>query len=129
MAVQPEKTDGMVKLEGAAEKDSRGLFLKFAGKKIWDGEAKEAISGDRVIQGVVIRFAGGYIHGGKDPEGNGQPAIECADSHTEWWDSGYLHREDGPAVVSDFGDWEEYWDHGKLVSIFYRPPDKDWGLT
>jgi hypothetical protein len=124
-----EATDGMEKLEGAEEKDSRGLFLKFRGKRIWDGEAKEAINGDRVIKDVIIRFAGGYIHGGKDPGGNGQPAIECGDTHTEWWEDGVPHRDDGPAVISDFGDWEEYWERGKLVSIYYRPPDKSWGLT
>jgi hypothetical protein len=119
----------MVKLEGAVEEKSRALFLKFLGKKIWDGEAKEAIWGERVIKGVVIRFADGYIHGGIDADGAAQPAIECNDSHTEWWTEGYLHREDGPAVISEFGDWEEYWDRGKLVSIYYRPPDKTWGLT
>jgi hypothetical protein len=121
--------DGVIKLEKATKKDSRGLFLEFLGKSIYDGEAAGPINGDRVIQGVVIRFEGGYIHGGKDIDGNSQPAIECGDTHTEWWEKGYLHREDGPAIISEFGDWEEYWDRGKLVAIAYRPPDKSRGLT
>jgi hypothetical protein len=119
----------MVKLEGAeAEKSkSRALFLKFQGKAVYDGEARRAINGDRIVQETIIRFENGYIHGGLDLDGKPQPAIECKDVHTEWWEQGYLHREDGPAVISDFGDWEEYWEHGKLVSIYCRPPDTDWG--
>jgi hypothetical protein len=122
-----KQSDGMVKLEGAGEEKSRALFLKFQGKAVYDEGAQKAASGDRMIQETIIRFEGGYIHGGLDLDGRPQPAIECKDAHTEWWEKGFLHREGGPAVVSDFGDWEEYWERGKLVSIYCRPPDKDWG--
>jgi hypothetical protein len=118
----------MIKLEEATEKESRGLFLDFLGKRIYDEENKMPVNGDRILQGAIIRFAGGYIHGGNDPDGKPQPAIECRDSHTEWWEEGKLHREGEPAIISDFGDWEEYWVKGKLVSIFYIPPDESWGI-
>jgi hypothetical protein len=119
--------EGMIKLEKAGKEKSRGLFLGFQGKSVYDEESSVPVSGDRIIQGVVIRFEGGYLHGGKDPGGEAQPAVECGDAHTEWWEGGYLHREDGPAVISEFGDWEEYWNRGNLVSIFYRPADKRGG--
>jgi hypothetical protein len=120
--------NGMVKLEDAALDKSRALFLKFMGKRIGDNETAAAVDGDRVIKAdtfdCVIRFRDGFIHGGKDPDGNPQPAIECVNAHTEWWEDGWLHRDGGPAVIHDFGDWEEYWDHGNLVAIYYSPPDK-----
>jgi hypothetical protein len=42
------------------------------------------------------------------------PAIEYHDGTKEWWVNGKLHREDGPAVEWNYGD-REYWYHGKHI--------------
>jgi hypothetical protein len=115
--------DGWTKIEGATIKDSRGLFLKFLGNNIYDTELGTALEGQRRIDGTILRFKGGKIHGGKDVEGNDQPAIECTDVHTEWWEDGLIHKDNGPAIISQFGDWEEYWNHGVLQNIIVRKPD------
>jgi hypothetical protein len=115
-------TFGMVKLENVSEKNSKTYFPQYSGKIISDETGKQKMEGERFVKGVIIRFKDGYIHGGQGVEGNSQPAIECGDSQVEYWENGYLHREDGPAIIAEFGDWEEYWDHGKLVYIFQRQP-------
>jgi hypothetical protein len=117
-----DSNERVVRIDKPGIEKSRALFLKFSGKRIWDEETKLAINGDRIVKDTVIRFSDGYIHGGIDSEGSPQPAIECDDTHTEWWENGVPHREDGPAVVSDFGDWEEYWNHGELLLIRYKEP-------
>jgi hypothetical protein len=110
----------MVKLENTDREMSRSLFLKFEGKTISEESGKSAIQGERIVKGVIVRFKDGYIHGGTDSDGFPQAAIECRDQHKEWWENGRLHHESGPAVISDFGDWEEYWNQGELVSIYQR---------
>jgi hypothetical protein len=57
------------------------------------------------------------LHGGTGIDGDSQPAIELANGHTEWWEEGQLHRENGPAVIAMHGTWEEYWLHGDMVMI------------
>jgi len=41
------------------------------------------------------------------------PAIECRDAHSEYWENGLLHRDDGPAVISAGDNKIEYWKKGK----------------
>jgi hypothetical protein len=96
---------------------SRGLFLEFQGKRVYETGSDRHAEGNRLVSEAIVRFKDGYIHGGTDAEGALQPAIECSNAHTEWWENGFLHREGGPAIISDFGDWEEYWNHGNLVMI------------
>jgi hypothetical protein len=120
--------NGMTKLRTSDISKSRGLFLKFLGKQVGNSEEGKVCHGDYAIKETIIRFKDGYFHGGADTEGNPQPAIECGDGHTEWWEDGYLHRENGPAIISDYGDWEEYWEHGKLVMILYREPVSGKGI-
>jgi hypothetical protein len=110
----------MTKLKTSDITKSRGLFLKFMGKQVGNNEEGKPCNGDYLIKETVLRFKDGYLHGGTDREDDPQPAIECGDGHTEWWEKGYIHRDEGPAIISDYGDWEEYWEHGKLVMILYR---------
>ena len=42
--------------------------------------------------------------------------IECDDAHLEFYKDGQLHREDGPAVISDYGKVKEYWKNGHRIS-------------
>jgi len=95
---------------------SRSVFLKYAGKTF--GSAKnEALHGEKLIDGIITRFHNGLLHGGTNFVGEPQPAVILPDNHTEWWEMGKLHNEEGPAVISKFGDWEEFWVHGQLVMI------------
>ena len=58
---------------------------------------------------MIVRFKDGYIDGGY------LPAIEYEDGGTEWWSKG---MPDGhPAIVTDFGTREEYWENGRLIRI------------
>jgi len=95
---------------------SRSAFLKYAGKTFGSGK-DGAMHGEYLIDGVITRFHNGLLHGGTDIAGEPQPAVILPDNHTEWWEMGRLHREEGPAVVSKFGDWEEFWTRGTLVMI------------
>jgi hypothetical protein len=69
------------------------------------------------VAGDISRFKHGLLHGGTGLDGEDQPAIELLNGHTEWWEEGQLHRDKGPAVISQGGTWEEFWYHGELVSI------------
>jgi hypothetical protein len=95
---------------------SRSTFLKYS-QKTFGSIEKGAMHGEHFIDGVITRFHNGLIHGGTDIAGEPQPAIILPDGHTEWWDTGVLHRDEGPAVISKFGEWEEFWTHGTLVMI------------
>jgi hypothetical protein len=95
---------------------SRSAFLKYAGKT-FGSEEKGPMHGEYLVEGVITRFHNGLLHGGTDFVGEPQAAVILPDNHTEWWDMGRLHRDEGPAVISKFGDWEEFWNHGTLVMI------------
>lgn len=60
--------------------------------------------------GAILRFKNGYLDGGN------LPAVECEDAHMEFYKSGRLHRESGPAVISDYGRVKEFWKNGVRVS-------------
>lgn len=90
---------------------SRSPYLRFQGVSVGNKGTGEVCEGDYTVNGDISRFKGGLLHGG------GQPAIERLDGHTEWWAEGFLHRENGPAVITLNGTWEEYWYYGELVMI------------
>jgi hypothetical protein len=96
---------------------SRSLYLKFLGATVGNKETGETCRGDYNVNGAISRFKNGLLHGGTGLEGEAQPAVELLNGHTEWWEDGFLHREDGPAVISQNGTWEEFWFHGELVKI------------
>jgi hypothetical protein len=95
---------------------SRSAFLKYTGKT-FGSAAKGPMDGEYLVDEVITRYHKGLLHGGNDLVSEPQPAVILPDNHTEYWDMGNLHREEGPAVISKFGDWEEYWTHGTLIMI------------
>ncbi len=102
-------------------KYSRGCFFKYMNVTVihleGNDEGKDPMNGEYMIKDCIMRFKNGLIHGGVDTYGAPQPAIVLPDNHTEWWENGQLHRDDGPAIITKFGNWEEYWYHGSLVMI------------
>ena len=59
---------------------------------------------------AILRFKNGYLDGGT------LPAVECEDAHMEFYKGGRLHRDSGPAVISDYGKVKEFWKNGTRVS-------------
>jgi hypothetical protein len=96
---------------------SRSKYLKFQGATIGNKKEGTACNGDYNVNGDLSRFRNGLLHGGTGIDGEPQPAIELLDGHTEWWEDGQVHREDGPAVITQNGAWEEFWHHGELITI------------
>jgi hypothetical protein len=96
---------------------SRSRYLKFLGATVGNKKTGIPCEGDYNVNGDISRFRNGLLHGGKGLEGEDQPAIELLNGHTEWWEDGQLHRDRGPAVISQGGAWEEFWHHGELVLI------------
>jgi hypothetical protein len=96
---------------------SRSRYLQFLGATVGNKKAGLPCEGDYNVNGDISRFKHGLLHGGKGIEGEDQPAIELLSGHTEWWEDGQLHRDNGPAVISQGGAWEEFWHHGELVLI------------
>lgn len=96
---------------------SKCLNLKYQGITIFNDISKKPMNGEFNVSGDIIRFKNGLLHGGKSPDGNDIPAFETEDGHVEFFENGLLHRENFPAVISDFGDWEEWWNHGNLIYI------------
>ena len=86
-------------------------FTHLAGQQLTDEHGKPFIN-DTIDSdtGAILRFKNGYLDGGK------LPAIECDDAHMEFYKDGQLHREGGPAVVSDYGKVKEYWKNGRRAS-------------
>ena len=88
-------------------------FLALTGKKITD--RKGHIFTDDMISGngTIFRFdRGGYLDGGM------RPAIETADGYVEYRRKGILHRKDLPAIYDLASGVQEYWEDGKLISVY-----------
>lgn len=73
--------------------------------------------GKKSIQ-ILVNYHKGKLHSYADV-----PAIQCDDTHTEYWTEGKLHNaekdQEGntlPAVISDYGDIQEFWNEGKRIS-------------
>jgi hypothetical protein len=97
---------------------SRALYQKYFNQPVMSYEEGRLCDGEYVINNTVARFKNGFLHGGVNSDGESQPAIESNfQNHTEWWDNGKLHREDGPAVITEFGNWEEFWIEVALQEI------------
>ena len=96
---------------------SHSRYLKFLGVVVGNQKTGVVCNGDYTVNGDISRFKNGLLHGGKGLDGEDQPAIEFADGHTEWWENGLLHRDKGPAIISDYGTWEEFWQQGELIMI------------
>ena len=86
-------------------------FTHLAGQQLTDEHGKPLLN-DTIEKdtGAILRFKNGFLDGGR------LPAIECDDAHLEFYKDGQLHREDGPAVISDYGKVKEYWKNGHRIS-------------
>ena len=91
--------------------DTAARFTHLAGQQLTDEHGKPFIN-DTIDSdtGAILRFKNGFLDGGR------LPAIECDDAHMEFYKDGQLHREGGPAVVSDYGKIKEYWKNGKRLA-------------
>jgi hypothetical protein len=90
---------------------TKARFLSLQGKQVYDLDNKPKEGDYLNDEGTIFRFKSGFLHSDK------LPAIECNDTHREYWNNGKIHREEGPAVVSEYGEWEEYWTNGELQKI------------
>ena len=86
-------------------------FLALSGKKITDRRGHiftdDMISAD----GTIFRFdENGYLDGGT------QPAIETG--YVEYRQKGLLHRKGLPALYDLASGVQEYWEGGKLLSVY-----------
>ena len=66
-------------------------FTHLAGQLLTDEHGQPLIN-DTIDKdtGAILRFRNGYLDGGN------LPAVECDDSHMEFYKDGQLHREGGP---------------------------------
>jgi hypothetical protein len=112
-----EQSEQMEEFRTNDKSHSRSLYLKFLGATVGNKETGVPCNGDYNVNGDISRFKNGLLHGGTGIEGEAQPAIELLNGHTEWWEDGFLHRDDGPAVITQHGTWEEFWLHGELMMI------------
>ena len=86
-------------------------FTHLSGQQVTD-EHGEPLVNDTIDKdtGAILRFKNGYLDGGD------LPAVECNDSHMEFYKDGRLHREKGPAIISDYGRVKEFWINGRRRS-------------
>jgi hypothetical protein len=92
--------------------DTAARFTHLAGQLLTDEHGQPLVND--IIEkdtGAILRFRNGYLDGGE------LPAVECDDSHMEFYKNGQLHREAGPAVLSNYGKLKEYWRNGRRVSL------------
>lgn len=106
-----------IELKTSDKRYSRAVNLKYQEVSVFSDVTKKPCDGEYNVDGTFVRFRNGLLHGGKGPDGFDVPAYETEDGHCEYFTNGLLHREGMPAVISDFGEWEEWWLHGKLIMI------------
>lgn len=101
-------------------KYSKSECLKYQGVTVFNDVSQKPCDGEYTVSDTIVRFRNGLLHGDKTPDGLDIPAYETETGHTEYFKNGFLHREKGPAVITDWGDWEEWWNEGKLIFIRAR---------
>ena len=99
---------------------SKSECLKYQGVTVFNDVSQKPCDGQYMVSDTIVRFRNGLLHGGKAPDGLDIPAYETETGHTEYFENGFLHRVNGPAVISDWGDWEEWWNEGELILIRAR---------
>lgn len=110
-------------------KKSRAKNLKYQGVSIFEDSSAKPCHGEFSVQRNVFRggeeisvteivnFEHGLLQNRKDSDGLIVPAYRTDLGDAEYFENGLLHRENGPAVICDWGNWEEWWHHGTLVMI------------
>ena len=80
-------------------------------------ENGDLASGDYDFDDITIRTHEGYLNDAFDKEdGHVLPAVETHDgNHVEHWKNGVLHNLNGPAVVDNLDDYEEWWENGHQI--------------
>lgn len=101
-------------------KYSKSECLKYQGVTVFNDVSQKPCDGEYTVSDTIVRFRNGLLHGDKTPDGLDIPAYETETGHTEYFKNGFLHREKGPAVITDWGDWEEWWNEGELILIRAR---------
>ena len=101
-------------------KYSKSECLKYQGVTVFNDVSQKPCDGEYTVSDTIVRFRKGLLHGDKTPDGLDIPAYETETGHTEYFKNGFLHREKGPAVITDWGDWEEWWNEGELILIRAR---------
>ena len=101
-------------------KYSKSECLKYQGVTVFNDVSQKPCDGEYTVSDTIVRFRNGLLHGDKTPDGLDIPAYETETGHTEYFKNGFLHREKGPAVITDWGDWEEWWNDGELILIRAR---------
>ena len=101
-------------------KYSKSECLKYQGVTVFNDVSQKPCDGEYTVSDTIVRFRNGLLHGDKTPDGLDIPAYETETGHTEYLKNGFLHRVNGPAVISDWGDWEEWWNEGELILIRAR---------
>ena len=91
--------------------ETAARFMHLAAQLLTDEHGQPLVN-DTIDKetGAILRFKNGYLDGGN------LPAVECDDSHMEFYKNGQLHREEGPAVVSNYGKVKEFWKNGHRQS-------------
>ena len=96
---------------------SRAVNLKYQGVSVFEDKTQKPMHGEYQTGEEILRFKDGLLHGGTDTDGIDMPAYENQDGCSEFFCNGLLHRDNAPAVIRDFGTWEEWWFQGNLLEI------------
>lgn len=107
----------IIEMKAPDIKYSKSECIKYQGVTVFSDTTKKPCDGEYSVSDTIVRFKNGLLHGGTTPDGLDIPAYETESGHTEYFKNGFLHRENGPAVISDWGDWEEWWNNGDLILI------------
>ena len=107
----------MFEIQTSDKRLSRSQNLKYLGVTVFSDDTKKPCNGTYDCNVTIVRFSNGLLNGGINEEKLEVPAYETEEGHSEYWKNGLLHRENAPAVISDWGNWEEYWNNGELVAI------------
>src|SRR5574344_794783 len=89
-----------------------------------DASLSDGCEGTKIIEKdgkkLILRFKDGRLDGesGKDSDGMEyyRPAVE-GPGHIEYWCKGFLHRQNGPAVITNGFAHQEWWLNGKITAV------------
>lgn len=96
---------------------SRARNLKYQGVTIYQEQNNFARDGEYSNGHETVHFTHGLLNNSVDSDGFAKPAYQNDKGDAEYFENGLLNREAAPAVIRDWGVWEEWWHHGELVLI------------
>lgn len=91
-------------------------FKKYINSKVILKDGKPA-NGIYIISSYILNFVKGYLSDQQTQSGKIlKPAVYSSDNkYTEHWKDGFLHCENGPAVIDGTNHYEEWWLNGKQI--------------